>query len=335
MNTEVGSEIELKKLLLDLGWIGAAEAQLTPLTGGVSSEIYLVRDGERQFVVKRALKKLKVAADWYADTSRNDSEQAYMRYVSRFRPDAMPEIIASDKAAGLFAMEFLDGFENWKASLLSGVADMDLAYRAGKLLGEIHAQSWGDEEAQEAFDTLPNFDQLRVDPYLRATAEKHPHLRAAILEEADRLMRSRNCLVHGDFSPKNILFRSERLVPLDCEVACYADAAFDLSFFLNHFFLKSLYHGREGKRFAKLDDPARRGYREANPAHADEVEAGTARLLPMLMLARVDGKSPVEYLDDDQRDFIRRFVNSERVAGNQNLDTIKNQWLQQLGALKQ
>ena len=106
--------IELRTILLERGFIQSAEAVLTPLTGGVSSEIYLVNDSGKLFVVKRALEKLKVEADWFADTSRNHSEQAYIRYVGGFRPDAMPAIIGSDAEAGFFAMEFLDGFQNWK-----------------------------------------------------------------------------------------------------------------------------------------------------------------------------------------------------------------------------
>ena len=301
---------DLQDLLLQRGWITNTDATFTPLTGGVSSEIYLVEDGERQIVVKRALAKLKVAADWFADTSRNHSEQAYIRYVGAFRPDAMPAIIGSDADAGLFAMAYLAGFRNWKQVLLAGEADFGLAQQAGALLGEIHAYSWGDSLAQAEFDTMRNFDQLRIDPYLRATAAVHPDLAPVLLAEADRLMESRECLIHGDYSPKNILFRAERLVPLDCEVACYGDAAFDLSFFLNHLFLKGLYHAPQRLNFDGLIDAARSGYRAANPQHADGVEVRTACLLPMLMLARVDGKSPVEYLDERRQGIVRGLCQS-------------------------
>jgi aminoglycoside phosphotransferase (APT) family kinase protein len=299
---------KLKKILLERGFIRSGAAKLTPLTGGVSSEIYLVDDAGKRFVVKRALEKLKVEADWFADTSRNHSEQAYIRYVGDFRPDAMPAIIGSDAEAGLFVMEFLDGFHNWKEAMLAGECVLELAGKAGQLLGEIHARSWGNREVMAEFDSIPNFDQLRIDPYLRATAAKHPELKGQILAEADRLMQSRECLIHGDYSPKNILFNDVRLVPLDCEVACYADASFDLSFFLNHLFLKSLYHAPKRLPFDAMIDTARSGYREGNPEHADQVEARTAHLLPMLMLARVDGKSPVEYLDAAKQEFIRTFV---------------------------
>ena len=122
-------------------------------------------------------------------------------------------------------------------------------------------------------------------------------------------MTSRQCLVHGDYSPKNILFTKDRLIPLDCEVACFADAAFDLSFFLNHLFLKSCFHSPDSLNFYSMIDAARKAYRLNNPQYCDEVESHTARLLPMLMLARIDGKSPVEYLDSHRQALIRRFYN--------------------------
>lgn len=321
---------DLKALLLERAWIESDLATLTPLTGGVSSEIYLVQDGDRRFVVKRALAKLKVAADWFADTSRNHSEQAYIRYVGSFRPDAMPEIVGSDAEAGLFAMEYLDGFQNWKESMLAGECSIDLAAKAGTLLGEIHARSWGDESVLAEFDSISNFDQLRIDPYLRATAAKHPDIALEIMIEATRLMHSRECLIHGDFSPKNILYTDERLVPLDCEVACFADAAFDLSFFLNHLFLKSLFHAPKQLAFDEMIGAARSGYREGNPDRASDVEERTARLLPMLLLARVDGKSPVEYLDEVKKGFVRGFAKPVIRQASATLDQIQASWFSTL-----
>jgi aminoglycoside phosphotransferase (APT) family kinase protein len=328
------SEDEFRTLLRERGFVQSDQARLTPLTGGVSSEIYLVEDGDRRFVIKRALEKLKVEAEWFADTSRNHSEQSYIRYVGGFRPDAMPEIYQWDSEAGLFSMEYLDGFRNWKQDLLDGQCRADLAGQAGSLLGEIHAKSWGNTRVKADFDSIPNFDQLRIDPYLRATAKKHPDVEAKLLTEAKRLTESRQCLIHGDYSPKNMMYRDGRLVPLDCEVACYADAAFDLSFFLNHLFLKSLYHAPKRLPFDAMITAARTGYRAANPTHADEVETRTAHLLPMLMLARVDGKSPVEYLTALKQEVVRGFVTRELSRNHLSLSQLQTHWFETLRHLK-
>ncbi|EMI56864.1 phosphotransferase family protein [Rhodopirellula sallentina] len=322
-----------ENMLRDRGFLQSQSPTLTPLTGGVSSEIYLVRDGDRRFVVKRALEKLKVQQDWFADTSRNQSEQAFMRYVAGFRPDAMPEIYRCDAEGGVFAMEYLDGFSNWKQDLLDGECDMSLARSVGELLGEIHATTWGDPKVAEQFDTIANFDQLRIDPYLRGAADKNPDLGPQLLNEAERLTKSRQCLIHGDYSPKNILHRDNRVVPLDCEVACYADAAFDFAFLINHLYLKSLYHAPRRLPLDAMIEEVRVGYREKNPSHSAAVEDNVATLLPMLMLARVDGKSPVEYLDSQKQSVIRTFARSQIASGPTDLDQTHSQWLQNLQPL--
>ena len=319
-----------KLLLLEYKFIETEGAQLTPLTGGVSSEIYLVQEAGRQFVVKRALEKLKVEADWFADTSRNQSEQAYMRYVHRFRPEAMPEIYRCHESAGMFSMEYLEGFSNWKQDLLAGICDISLAKQAGTLLGEIHAYSWGDESLKKQFDTMDCFDQLRVDPYLRATAAKHEELKSIILEEATRLTSNQQCLIHGDYSPKNMMQQAGRLVLLDCEVACYADAAFDLSFFLNHFLLKSLYHVPKQLPFYELVEAILASYSLANATNASEVRSRVAQLLPMLMLARVDGKSPVEYLTESKQQVVRDFVYYQLLVEQPGLKQLLSNWFSYL-----
>ncbi len=57
---------DLRQWLAEDGLINAATAELISLTGGVSCDVVLVRDGERSFVAKRALAKLRVKDDWFA-----------------------------------------------------------------------------------------------------------------------------------------------------------------------------------------------------------------------------------------------------------------------------
>lgn len=280
-------------------------ARLTPLTGGVSCEIYLVEDGAERFVVKRALAKLKVKEDWFADVSRNRHEWEFIRYVARFRPNAVSSLRHCSATGNYFAMEYLGGdFQNWKQLLLKGEAEY--AGRAGTLLGEIHRHSAGDAEAKRLFDTTPNFFQLRIEPYLLATGARHPKLRPLFEAEAARLESTRECLVHGDFSPKNILVSPERMVLLDCEVAWYGDPAFDLAFMLNHFLLKALWHSPRDVGMRRMVDDFWSAYQSVRTA--PELAPRVGRLLLMLLLARVDGKSPAEYLDAARQEFVRRFV---------------------------
>ena len=140
-------------------------------------------------------------------------------------------------------MEFIGlEFANWKELLLGGLCRATHAAQAGEILGTIHRRTAGDAEVARKFKTTADFRQLRLEPYLLTTGARHPDLREFFESEAGRLAATHEALVHGDFSPKNIMISDTRMVVLDCEVAWYGDPTFDVAFLLNHFFLKALHH---------------------------------------------------------------------------------------------
>jgi aminoglycoside phosphotransferase (APT) family kinase protein len=314
------------------GHVHDPQARLVPLSGGVSSEIYLVEDGTRKFVVKRALAKLKVKDDWFADVGRNRSERDYMECVGRMMPGAVPQLYFSSEDAGYFGMEYLgEDFLNWKKVLLEGEFSAIHADAAGRMLGEIHRRTRGDEELRKQFDTTRIFHQIRMEPYLLTTGARHPALRALFDAEARRIEATREALVHGDFSPKNILLRGDRMVLLDCEVAWYGDPVFDVAFFLNHLFLKALHHAPRSAGAAEMVDSFWRAYaRERGTEDAAEIEKRLVNLLPMLLLARVDGKSPVEYLTPPKQEFIRAFAGKHLPSPPRSLAALKEIWFEQI-----
>ena len=311
------------------GVVHSTDARLVPLSGGVSCDIYLVEDGRERFVVKRALEKLRVAANWFADIHRNRTEWEYIRYVSQFLPEAMPRLRHCSATDNYFAMEYFNGkFSNWKQMLLAGQARVEDAARAGNILAQIHRHSQGDADAMRLFDTTPTFFQLRIEAYLLATGAKHPALRLQFEAEAGRLGEARECLVHGDFTPKNILVSGDRMILLDCEVAWFGEPAFDVASLLNHFFLKSLFHAPNNVGMRAMIENFWPAYQSTRPS--PELEPRVGRLLLMLLLARVDGKSPVEYLSPEKREFIRQFVSKHLPAKNFSLPHITNEWFNQL-----
>lgn len=332
----VSADSELIALLRKTGVITGASPRLTPLSGGVSSEIYRVEDDARTFVLKRALAKLRVREDWFADVSRNGAEQACLRFVSSFLPTAVPRLLDCHPEHGFFTMEYLgDGFANWKQLLLAGNAQPAHARQAGRILGEIHHRSFHQAGLAAGFNPVENFRQLRLAPYLIHTAERHPDLGAHLRAEADRLAATRECLVHGDFSPKNILLSGDRLVVLDCEVACFSDAAFDVAFLLNHFFLKSLHLHPQMIDWPGVVNGFWQAYLTARRQDSDPtLEMRTVRLLPMLLLARVDGKSPAEYLTQPaKQQFVREFVRPEILVPGPGLTDLIGRWLNALAQL--
>lgn len=323
---------EFLEVLRRNGHVRDPRASLVPMQGGVSSEIYLVEDGVRKFVVKRALARLKVKDDWFADVGRNRSERDYMECVGRMMPGAVPQLLFSSEDAGYFGMEYLgEDFVNWKHLLLAGEFSAVHAGMAGRILGEIHRRTAGDEGLRKQFDTTRNFHQLRVEPYLLTTGARHPALRSLFDAEAQRIEATREALVHGDFSPKNILIRGDRMVLLDCEVAWYGDPVFDVAFFLNHLFLKSLHLAPRSCGGDEMVDAFWHAY--AKERSADEALAIEKRLVPlllMLLLARVDGKSPVEYLAAPKQNFIRTFVGKHLPSPPKNLSALKEIWFEQI-----
>ncbi len=286
---------EIESALREAGLLRAGDPSVTPLAGGVSCDIWRVEGDGRQFAVKRALPKLRVQAEWFADPARNRHEQDYLKYVERFLPGAVPAILFSGD--DFFAMEFLGNeFRNWKTLLLSGSVEPAAAAAAGRTLGRIHRESWGNPEAAKFFATDSHFHDLRIAPYLLASAEKHPEIAPLIHSEARRLAATKLALVHGDYSPKNLMVAPGRLVVLDCEVAWFGDPAFDLCFLVNHLLLKSLHLREKAGAFLDLIPWTISAYQaEIGKQHFQTVSHNSPALLLSLLLARVDGKSPAEY----------------------------------------
>lgn len=319
--------------LLRKDGVASGNSFCKPLAGGISSDVFLIEDGEKRFVVKQALPCLKVADHWPADTSRNRVEYEFLRYLGSMLPETVPKVFAAGK--DYFVMEYLGSeYENWKALLLRGDVQPSHAARAGEILGTLHRESFGRPDLKSLFDTTSNFHQLRTDPYLLTTSRRHPELHEIFEMEALRLEQTRECLVHGDFSPKNLLVGNGRMVLLDCEVAWYGDPAFDVAFLINHLLLKSLFHAPRDAGLQEFIKTFRSNYHEKRDLMCTarlDLDSRIARLLLMLLLARVDGKSPVEYLTDDRkRDFVRNFVRSELTSSRFDLNKVISNWFASL-----
>ena len=317
--------------LLLPGEVPAAE----PLAGGVASDIWRVDAVRGPFCVKRALAKLKVAADWRAPVERNVYEVAWFRVAGSIVPEAVPAILGHDPASGLFAMEWLEPSRHrlWKADLAAGVVDPAVAWAVGDRLGRIHAGSAARPELAAEFATDAIFHAIRLEPYLEAAARAHPDRAGTLAALVSRTASTRRCLVHGDVSPKNIQVGPHGPILLDAECAWWGDPAFDVAFCLNHLLLKTLWVPRAAAdlmlSFGALWD----GYRERvdwePPA---ELESRIATLLPGLFLARVDGKSPVEYLTGEaDRARVRAQARAWLARPASGLDELRSDWSREIG----
>ncbi len=302
--------IGFAQALRELGLADDRPLNGTPLTGGVSSDIWRIETAQGPVCAKRALAKLRVAADWHAPVERNLYEARWMQVANEARPGCAPRVLGQHPGLGVLVMAYLPpaDYPIWKQMLFDGQADVATARAVGSVLGCIHAYSAAhrDLAAQFATDTL--FFDLRLEPYLLATARRHADL-APVLEQLVEVTRSQAmALVHGDVSPKNILIGSGGPVFLDAECAWWGDPAFDIAFCLNHLLLKCLYKRGASAAYRAAFEALAGTYLQAvewEPRAALEQRA--AALLPGLLLARVDGKSPVEYVTEEaQRKLVRR-----------------------------
>ena len=298
-----------RSLLEELGLVSGTEPlKVTPLAGGVSSDIGMVELDQRRLCVKFALPQLKVEEKWFANTRRNLAEYGWLQLVSAVEPGSVPELLGCSIEAGGFVMEFIEGDEVtlWKSSLLAGQVSRTEAAAAGGTLGTIHSAT-ARPEVLNQFQNQQDFHALRLEPYLLFTATRHPSLGNRLNGLVEMLNTHERVVVHGDVSPKNIIFRKGVPIFLDAECATAGDPCFDIAFCLNHLILKALHLPRWREELFTCVAEFWSAYRQKvdweEPA---ELEQRVCRLLPAFMLARVDGKSPVEYLDGEEQQKVRK-----------------------------
>ncbi len=265
------------------------------LAAGVSGEVRFEDGPDGPIVVKHALAKLKVAADWFASPERNAVEAACLRTLADvLGQDSVPRVLWENREVHTFAMERLPTrLVPWKGRLLACDVDLSTAHRVGQLLGQMHARTAGRTELAHQFDELTYLFDLRVHPYHHRVAERHPQLADAIGGVIERMLASRQCLVHGDYSPKNLMTDGPDVVVLDCEVAHWGDPRFDVAFCLSHLLLKTVHSKGCPEQLAEAARVYLNAYADTGLPILDEE---LTRATGCLVLARVVGDSPVEYL---------------------------------------
>ena len=318
--------------LRELGLAGAGPLSGEPLVGGVSSDIWRVDAESGPLCVKRALPTLRVAALWQAPIERNRFEARWMQVAAEAVPGCAARVLGQHPQLGVLAMEYLPQHALWKQQLRDGDADLDTARAVGRALGRIHAYSAARPALAADFASQAIFFDIRLEPYLLATAAAHPDLAPQLRALVQATQAQAKVLVHGDVSPKNILVDGHRPVLLDAECAVWGDPAFDLAFCLNHLLLKCLWTPAARAGFLTCFDALAQAYLQSvDWEPALNVEGRTARLLPGLLLARVDGKSPVEYLvDEAPRQTVRRVARSLLARPVDRLSQVAQAWRQEI-----
>ncbi|MCY4540752.1 MAG: aminoglycoside phosphotransferase family protein [Chloroflexi bacterium] len=285
--------------------------RFTALTGGVSNRTVWVQfDHRPDWVMKQALAKLRVRVDWFSAPERIQREAAGLSWLSKLITGHVPELLFADERHHILAMSAVpQPHENWKTMLLGGETCLNLARDFGRLLARIHNAALVHPQIQSAFAEVRFFEELRLEPYYGYTATQVPRARAFLEDLINDTRNRRFALVHGDYSPKNVLINHGKLLILDFEVIHFGDPAFDIGFSMTHFLSKAHFLRAHRPRLiamaaeywraysADLDADLAKGMRSAAVAHT-----------LACLLARVAGRSPLEYLDERHRSRQKRIV---------------------------
>ncbi len=285
----------------------ASAPRCRALGGGVSNTVILVETEAQSFVLKQSLPQLRVKDEWFADRSRILRERDGLVEAAKLLPAGwVPEVLWSDEANYIYAMEaFSERASDWKTLLLSGDLNPQLARRAGIALGLTIRGSWRSPRLEKLFADTRAFDQLRTDPYYRTIGRRHPDIAQQVDDWIGEVSQIKLALTHGDWSPKNMLVDGSRMIFIDYECAHFGDPAYDAAFVLNHLVLKAFHFG--SRNHLELASLLWTWTLAALPAPAlKDFERRTARHLAFLLLARIDGKSPAEYLSEAVQDAVRR-----------------------------
>jgi aminoglycoside phosphotransferase (APT) family kinase protein len=313
-----------ERYLRDRGELeGNESVRVTELSGGVSNQVLLVERGRGdRFVLKQAREQLRVQQEWKCDVRRIWREMEVLRLCGEIlraaptgpqtgiRP-AVPEIVFEDRDNYCYAMTAAPKeHQTWKRRLLGGSVEFGLASTAGRMLASLHAETWRNPNIAQLLGDTSYFDALRVDPYYRRIAAVHPLLRDRIEALIESVLHTPLALVHGDFSPKNLLVSPRQMMLIDFEVGHFGDPAFDNGFFFSHLVLKAVHAEPLCLRNCNLAAASWTEYsnimrRTVATEEFDALEQRSVQNLAGCLLARVDGKSPVDYLDKSQQERVR------------------------------
>ncbi len=282
------------------------------LAGGVSNRTMLVtRSDGTQWVIKQALSKLRVQVDWFSDPIRIHREAAGLRWLERTLPAGhVPTLVFDDEDNHIIGMTAVPRpHENWKTSLLQGIVETSLVHQFAEILAQIHRSPVDDAQLKALFEDRTFFESLRVEPYYGYSATQVPQASQFLNTLTEKTRTRQFTVVHGDYSPKNVLVHQDKLIILDYEVIHLGDPTFDLGFSLTHLLSKA--HHLSLHRQAFLDAALFywQTYRDNRGDMKDNAfETLTVQHTLACLLARVAGRSPLEYLNAEQRDKQKEIV---------------------------
>ena len=303
------SDAQARGVLASMGLIDSqATPSFTALTGGVSSDIWLVETDQSRLVLKRPKHQLNVSSTWIVPVDRGQAEAEWLTWVGEHFPQHVPQVLGFSPDSFSIALSFFPPttHTNWKTDLMSGSVDVGFAAQLGYVLAGSHTAASDQPDLADRFRYDDLFYSLRIEPFLERTATALPDVADALSGVIESLTSTSLAVVHGDFSPKNILVdhtvTPSRPIVLDAECAVWGDPAFDVAFCLAHLALKSVHVEGAGEAIIEAATQFRSSHRDAVGGDLGRgVDDRLTALIPSLLLARIVGGSPAGYLSDEQK----------------------------------
>lgn len=309
----------LREYLVENGLaVADATVQIEHLQGGVSNSVLKIDTGDHRYVLKQAMAKLKVSNEWLSDVERSNVEKQALKFLHKILPGFTPELMYEDEENYLLIMQCApENCVTWKSLLMQRDCNERIAYKVGAVLGRLHAATHDLQEAKERFGNKKFYHQLRIEPFFDFLKSSHPGLRKEIDAHIEQSL-SRECsLVIGDYSPKNILVHNEELTIIDFEVMHYGDTSFDLGFLTTHLILKAIIGGEHRQNYQRVLQQSVEGYfMHITFTDCTFLEQLAVQQLGWILLARVDGKSPAEYISTAEEKRLVRQVAYEILRTN-------------------
>jgi 5-methylthioribose kinase len=306
LQIDIEEPSQLRAYLVRRGFVASGEeVTVENLRGGVSNRTVYVRTARGEFVLKQALQKLRVAVDWFSDPKRIHREAMGLNTIAELVPGSTPELVFEDEPQNLLAMRAVPSpHQNWKSVLLSEGPGADHVRQFAELLAAIHRRAFEQRDRlKPLFADRSFFESLRIEPYYQYAAAQVPAA-ASFIDELVRATRATSVtLVHGDYSPKNILIHGGELILLDHEVIHWGDPGFDIGFSMAHLLSKAHHCVERRRAFIDAATTYWAGYHEeiGDVPWKVEVESAGARHTLGCLLARCRGRSPLEYLTEFER----------------------------------
>ena len=308
MSTELLTSDTVLAYLIEKQIISASDqAEVEVLTGGVSNVVLAITTKNQKMVLKQALAELMVAQKWEADQRRAIVEANAIALFHKLSPDQVPNLVFLDPERFILILDRVPvGSTVWKSDLLDGVINPDVAEVLGTTLAQWHNFGEKDKEARMQFMEDSLFEQLRIDPFYRFVAAKNEPLKPIISKLIDELEGDKTTIVHGDFSPKNIMVgMDDQVYILDFEVTHVGNPVFDLAFLLAHLMCKRFRTDEplEEKLLGATAERFINAYEAIRP-----IDSSLSLHTALIALARVEGKSPVNYLDLNKQNALASYT---------------------------